>query len=75
MEKQGHLLEALFISEMQWNAAKNVFSTFFRIVLWMETYPLGLPFRKSCFPEKICIRGDRINLSIYIPSEISGSFG
>ena len=35
----------------------------------------GLPFKKSRFPEKISVRGDKIYLSIYIPSEISGFFG
>ena len=34
----------------------------------------GLPFKKSRFPEKISVRGDKIHLSIYIPSEISGFF-
>ena len=35
----------------------------------------GLPFKKSRFPEKISVRGDKIHLSIYIPSEISGFLG
>ena len=35
----------------------------------------GLPFKKSRFPEKISVQGDKINLSIYIPSEISGFWG
>ena len=35
----------------------------------------GLPFKKSRFPEKISHRGDKINLSVYILSEISGFFG
>ena len=30
----------------------------------------GLPFRKFRFPKKFSVRGDKINLSIYIPSEI-----
>ena len=34
----------------------------------------GLPFKKSRFPEKIYVRGDKINLSISIPPEISGFF-
>ena len=32
----------------------------------------GLPFKKSRFPERISVLGDKINLSNYIPSEISG---
>ena len=35
----------------------------------------GLPFKKSRFPEKISVRGDKINLSIYISIEISGFSG
>ena len=33
------------------------------------------PFKKSRFPEKLFVRGDKINPSIYIISEISGFFG
>ena len=36
---------------------------------------LGLPFKESRFAEKISHRGDKSNLAIYIPSEISGIFG
>ena len=35
----------------------------------------GVPFKKSRFPKKISVRGDKIHLSIYIPSENSGFFG
>ena len=31
-----------------------------------------LSFKKSRFPEKLSVRGDKINLSIYIPSEFFG---
>jgi len=36
---------------------------------------IGLSFKRSRFPDKISFRGDKINLSIYIPSEISGFSG
>ena len=42
---------------------------------WNAHFPFSLPFKKSCFPEKISVRGDKTNLSIYIPSEISGFLG
>ena len=29
----------------------------------------GLPFKKSHFPDKISVWGDKIHLAIYIPSE------
>ena len=35
----------------------------------------GLIFKKSRIPEKIFVRGEKINLSIYIPSETSGFLG
>ena len=35
----------------------------------------SLPILKSCFPEKMSVRRDKINLSIYLPSEISRFFG
>ena len=35
----------------------------------------GLHLNKSCFPEKISIQGDKINLAIYIPSKLSGFSG
>ena len=35
----------------------------------------GSPFKKSRFADKISVRGDKIHLSIYIPSEMSGFFG
>ena len=35
----------------------------------------SLPILKSCFPEKMSVRRDKINFSIYIPSEISRFFG
>jgi len=35
----------------------------------------GLPFKKFRFPEKISVRRDKITLSIYNPSEISGFCG
>ena len=35
----------------------------------------GLPLKDSRFPEKNSIWEDKINLSIYIPPEISGFFG
>ena len=34
----------------------------------------GLLFKKSSFLEKICVRGDRLNISVYVPFEISGIF-
>ena len=49
---------------------------------WNAHFPLeipfgnfNLPFKKSSFPEKNFIRGDKINLFIYIPSKISGFSG
>ena len=35
----------------------------------------SLPILKSCFPEKMSVRRDKINFRIYIPSELSRFFG
>ena len=35
----------------------------------------GLPFKKSHFPEKISVRGDKINLSIHVPPKYPDFLG
>ena len=53
----------------EWQNGKHIF----RLEIPFGNF--SLPFKKSRFPEKMSVRGDKMHLSIYIPSEISGIFG
>ena len=55
------------ITQKAWNQQKLANGThIFRSEIPLRNF--GLPFKKSRFPEKISLRGDRINLPIYVLS-------